>query len=90
MDFFYTYVLVSDKDGKFYTGCSDDLKGRFGDHCRGKVASTRGRRPLNLVYYEACRDRKDARHREQYLKTYHGKMFLRNRLKSYLTGCKNS
>ncbi len=24
--------------------------------------------------------------REKYLKIYHGKMFLRNRLKSYLTG----
>ena len=85
--YFYTYVLLSDKDGKCYTGYSDDLKGRFEKHRRGGVASTKDRRPLNLVYYEACRDRKDARHRELYLKTHHGKMFLRNRLKSYLTGC---
>ncbi|MDO8561338.1 MAG: GIY-YIG nuclease family protein [bacterium] len=86
--YYYTYVLLSQKDRKFYTGCSDDLKGRFEQHCQGRVASTRDRRPLELVYYEACRDRKDARHRELYLKTHHGKMFLRNRLKSYLTGCK--
>ena len=88
MSFSYTYVLLSEKDGKFYTGCSDDLKGRFEEHSRGRVASTKNRRPLKLVYYEACRDRKDARHREKYLKTHHGKMFLRSRLKSYLTGCK--
>ena len=86
--FCYTYVLMSEKDLKFYTGCTDDLKGRFEEHRTGRVPSTKSRRPLELVYYEACRDRKDARHREIYLKTHHGKMFLRNRLKSYLTGCK--
>ena len=86
--YFYTYVLLSGSDGKFYTGYnSEDLKGRFEDHRRGNVDSTKARRPLEFVYYEACRDRKDARHREQYLKTHHGKMILRNRLKSYLTGC---
>ncbi|MDO8514609.1 MAG: GIY-YIG nuclease family protein [bacterium] len=87
--YFYTYVLLSEKDKKFYTGCSDDLKGRFEAHNRGRVPSTKSRRPLELVYYEACRDRKDARHRESYLKTHHGKMFLHNRLKSYLTGYKS-
>ncbi len=87
--YFYTYVLLSGKDKKFYTGYSDDLKGRFEEHKRGRVSSTKDRRPLGLVYYEACRDRKDARHRELYLKSHHGKMFLRNRLKSYLTGWKN-
>jgi len=39
-----------------------------------------------LVYYEACLNQQDATHREKYLKTYHGKMFIKNRLKSYLTG----
>jgi len=28
----------------------------------------------------------DAVKREKYLKTYHGKMYLKKRLKSYLTG----
>lgn len=83
---YYTYVLKSDKDGKFYTGYTHDLKGRFEAHCKGKVASTCDRRPLHLVYYEACINKKDAGHREKYLKTHLGKMFLKNRLKSYLTG----
>ena len=84
----YVYVLLSEKDGKFYTGYSSDLKGRFEEHCKGGVSSTKDRRPLRLVYYEACADKRDAMKREKYLKTYHGKMFLHNRLKSYLTGCK--
>ena len=83
---FYTYVLLSKKDGKFYTGYTKDLKVRFEEHSKGRVDSTKDRRPLELVYYEACIDQKDATHREKYLKTYHGKTFIKKRLKSYLTG----
>ena len=83
---YYVYVLQSIKDQKFYTGYSANLKGRFEEHKQGKVASTKKRLPMSLVYYEACLDERDARHRERYLKTHHGKLFLHNRLKSYLTG----
>jgi len=83
---FYTYVLMSKKDGDFYTGYTKDLKVRFEQHNNGQVDSTRERRPLELIYYEACLNQKDATHREKYLKTYHGKMFIKRRLKSYLTG----
>ncbi|MCU0660019.1 MAG: GIY-YIG nuclease family protein [Candidatus Pacebacteria bacterium] len=83
---YYTYLLQSKKDNKFYTGYSKNLKLRFEQHQKGKVESTAPRRPLELVYYEACLDENDAIHREKYLKTYHGKMFIKNRLKSYLAG----
>ncbi len=83
---FYTYVLRSQKDKKFYTGYTKDLKLRFEQHTQGLVDSTKDRRPLKLVYYEACLKREDATHREKYLKTHYGKMFIKNRLKSYLTG----
>lgn len=85
---YYTYVLLSLKDKKFYTGYTKNMHGRFEEHTNGEVLSTKGRRPLALIYFEACCDKRDALHRETYLKSYHGKMFLRNRLKSYLTGCK--
>ncbi len=83
---YYTYVLYSKKDGNFYTGFTQDLKLRFDQHNKGRVESTKGRRPLKLVYYEACLNRDDATHREKYLKSYHGKAFIRKRLKSYLIG----
>ena len=51
---YYTYVLESDKDDRFYTGFTKDLKLRFEQHDKGLVESTRDRRPLGLVYYEAC------------------------------------
>ena len=78
--------MQSEKDKKLYTGYTNNLKLRFKQHQKGAVKSTKERRPLILVYYEACLNQKDATHREKYLKTYHGKMFLKNRLKSYLTG----
>jgi putative endonuclease len=82
----YTYVLQSIKDGDFYTGYTKNLKLRFEQHNKGLVESTKDRRPLKLVYYEMCLAQNDATRREKYLKTYHGKMFLKRRLKSYLTG----
>ena len=83
---FYTYVLRSQKDEEFYAGFTEDLKLRFEQHNKGLVESTKDRKPLKLVYYEACLDKNDAIRREKYLKSYHGKMFLKKRLKSYLTG----
>lgn len=82
----YTYVLQSMKDMKFYVGYTQDLKLRFEQHSKGLVESTKNRRPVKLIYYEACIDQADATKREKYLKTHHGRMFLQNRLRSYLTG----
>jgi putative endonuclease len=74
------------KDMGFYIGFTKDLKLRFEDHNSGRVESTKDRRPFSLIYYEACLDQDDATRREKYLKSYHGRMFLKKRLKSYLTG----
>ena len=82
----YVYVLQSENDKKLYTGYTKNLKLRFEQHKKGLVNSTKNRRPLKLIYYEACLKQQDATHREKYLKTFYGKMFLKNRLKSYLTG----
>jgi len=83
---FYTYVLQSEKDNGFYVGFTENLRLRFEKHCKGQVESTRDRRPLKLIYYESCLSQDDATKREKYLKSYHGRMFLMKRLKSYLTG----
>lgn len=82
----YTYILFSKKDNQMYTGSTNNLKLRLEEHQKGRVASTKDRRPLMLIYYEACMQEKDARRREKVLKSYRGKMFIRNRLKSYFTG----
>jgi len=83
---YYVYVLQSLKDKQFYVGYTDDLKNRFEEHNSGRVVSTKNRRPLKLVYYEACLNQQDATKREKYLKTAWGKRYIKNRLKEYLTG----
>ena len=83
---YYTYVLQSEVDGNFYSGFTKNLKLRFEQHCNGNVESTKHKRPLKIIYYEACLKYADAIKREKYFKTYNGKRFLHKRLKSYLTG----
>ena len=83
---FFTYILISEKDDKFYVGYTDNLKRRIKQHNDGDVESTKYRRPLKLIYYEVCLNQKDAIHREKYLKTTYGKRYIRNRLKNYLKG----
>ena len=51
---YYVYVLLSEKDGNWYTGYTDDLKRRFEEHNKGLVYASRKRRPFKLIYYEAC------------------------------------
>ncbi len=77
--FFYTYVLLSLADGDRYVGSTDDLVDRMKEHDSGHVASTKNRRPLKLIYYEACLTRTSARKRETYLKTAWGKRYLNTR-----------
>jgi len=81
---FYTYVLVSGSDKNFYIGSTKHLKKRLEEHNKGLVVSTAPRRPLELIYYEACLNEGDAIARERYFKTGFGRRFLRNRLKNYI------
>lgn len=85
MDFYYVYILESLKDGNKYTGYTENLRSRFEQHNKGEVQTTKNRRPLKLIYFEECINRDDALRREKYLKTHYGKMFLKNRLISYLS-----
>ena len=81
----YTYLLQSKKDNRWYTGCTDDLRKRFKQHNDSVVASTKSRGPFGLVYYESCLNKGDAFAREGYLKSGMGKRYLKNRLKRFLS-----
>jgi putative endonuclease len=43
MKYFYVYVLLSLKDGKFYTGFTRELDRRIEEHNSGMVYSTKYR-----------------------------------------------
>ncbi len=86
---FYVYVLLSKKDGEFYTGYTDNLSKRLELHNSGKVTSTKNRMPLKLIYYEGCLNQQDATRREKYLKSGNGKIYLKNRLRNYFQTARN-
>jgi putative endonuclease len=79
----YVYVLRGIKSGRWYTGCTGDLRKRFKEHNEGKSTYSK-RETYELIYYEACLNMKDAFAREKYLKTGIGKRYLKNRLKRFL------
>ncbi len=75
---YYTYVFLSSKDAERYTGATSDLRARVKDHEQGKVVSARSRRPLRLIYSEACLEAEDAYRREGYLKSGRDKKLERH------------
>jgi len=82
----YVYVLQSQRDGNLYTGCTHDLRRRLLLHNSGKVEATRNRVPFDLIYYEACLNKRDAFRREKYLKSAYGKRFIKSRCLNYFMG----
>ncbi len=77
---FYVYILLSNKDGRFYVGMTADLKRRIHEHKIGKVKSTKHRQPMKLICYEAYLTKNEAEKRELFLKSSDGKKDLRKRL----------
>ena len=79
--YYYVYILLSSKDKKSYIGFTNDLARRLKEHNSGKNISTKSRRPLKLIYYEAHLSKADAMRREQYFKTTKGKSTLKQMLR---------
>ncbi|MBF0479482.1 MAG: GIY-YIG nuclease family protein [Candidatus Omnitrophica bacterium] len=81
---FFVYVLLSLKDNNFYIGFSENLETRLKDHYEGRNTSTKARRPLKLIFYEAYQSKEDALRREKYFKTTKGKSTLKLMLRATL------
>lgn len=76
---YYIYLLLLN-DRKIYKGVTTDLERRIGEHKLGKVASTKNKRPLKLIHYEAYLLKSDADRREKYLKTTYGRRDIKRQL----------
>ena len=84
----YVYVLRSLKDSNLYTGYTTDLRQRVADHAAGKAPSTRDRRPLQLIYYEAYLLAKDAKARGRFLKSGSRRRYIRKQMSHYFSASK--
>ena len=71
-----------------YIGYSEDIVERLKSHNEGSVQSTKFYRPLELIHYEAYKNKKDAKRRELYLKTNRGRTTLITMLKEFFEGDK--
>mgnify|MGYP001611563129 CR=1 FL=1 len=64
-------------------GYTSNLRRRIEEHNSGKSLATKARRPLVLIYYEACLNKEDAENRESYFKSTIGRRFLSKRLRNF-------
>lgn len=74
---FYSYILKSLKDGRYYYGSTENLEARLIKHNKGDVKSTKDRRPLIIHFYEMFSTRGEAFRREQYYKSVNGYIYLK-------------
>ena len=74
---YYTYILKSLKDGKYYYGSTSNLKNRISQHNYGKVRSTKNRRPLTLHYFLQFETKVEAANKERFFKTIDGYNWLK-------------
>lgn len=81
---YWVYVLLSEKDKKFYVGMTADLVKRLKEHVAGNVESTKNRRPLKVIHYEYFICREDARAREVFFKSGYGRDQMKKSLKKTL------
>ena len=64
---YYVYIIKCN-DGTRYYGYTKNLQVRLNAHTKGRVNSTRRKRPVELVYFEECDSRSEAFGREMQFK----------------------
>jgi len=74
---YYSYILKSQKTGRYYYGSTSDLEKRLKYHNSGKVKSTKSGRPWIIHYYEEFESKSEAFSRERFYKSIDGYRFLK-------------
>jgi putative endonuclease len=74
---YFSYILKSEKDGRFYYGSTQNIEERLKKHNKGDIKSTKNRRPLILHFIEQHETRSLAYQREMFYKSINGYLFLK-------------
>ena len=82
----YTYLLESVRNKRFYVGVTSNLTRRVREHNskRGGVYTSKSG-PFTLIFYEAYLDKKDAENAERFFKSGYGREVLRGKIANYLS-----
>lgn len=84
---YFVYILMCN-DNKLYIGYTENLEERIKRHESGHVFATKGRLPVDLIFYEAFHHCQDAKRREKYFKTTAGKRAIKLMLRRYFQEAK--
>jgi putative endonuclease len=75
---YFVYLLKSLINNKTYVGyTAKDLLERLNEHNLGSNSWTSANKPFKLIYYESYYCKKDALHRELFLKSKIGKRLVK-------------
>ena len=78
------YILKSTKNGKYYTGSTNDIERRTNEHNMGKVSATRKTKPWSLEIFIPCLNSTEAKQSEYRLKKYKRKDILEKVIKDVI------
>jgi len=73
---YYTYILKSLKNNKYYIGSTSNLNERLSYHNLGKVKSTKLHRPWAIYYFEEIKNERDAILREREIKSWKSRAMI--------------
>ncbi len=68
---YFTYILQSERHGRFYYGQTQNLQKRLQDHKLGKSTYTKAFCPWELFAFKKCESRAEALKFERMLKNTH-------------------
>jgi putative endonuclease len=79
---FYAYVLKSRKNGKFYSGHTENLERRISEHNtnKNKKNFTCVNGPWDLVFFETFSSRAEAMKQEKFFKTGRGRGYIKEKV----------
>ena len=79
---FYTYILNSIKNGRYYIGSCEGITKRLNRHNSGLVRSTKFYLPWKIVYTEEYKTLSEARKREYQIKGWKKREAIERLIKS--------
>ncbi len=66
---YFTYIIKSLKNGKYYIGSTNNIERRVSEHNTGHSKYTKNKGPFELVYKEEYNTNSEAKKREYYFKS---------------------
>jgi putative endonuclease len=71
---YVVYILESQRNGRLYIGCTNDLNRRLEEHNANHTKSTRNKGPWKLIHFKRVESKSEALALEKMLKSWKNRM----------------